>query len=179
MKDTEIGIQLKPGQYPEKPKAGPVPLQLQKYVGRELERSKEYRHLEKMNDVDENCFSPVKITVENDKKVKKALDSRKLNSSCIKMRHHMLNMEELLNEISIEINRHLTVQTFISKIDIYYAYEQIEQTEETSRQCVFALTGGKFSGYYRFKKGFSGLADIPAIFQKKWTEHSDIVHQLG
>ena len=40
-------------------------------------------------------------------------------------------------------------------------------SEETSRQCVFALTGGKFSGYYRFKKGFHGLADIPTIFQEK------------
>ena len=40
-------------------------------------------------------------------------------------------------------------------------------SEETSRQCVFALTGGNFSGYYRFKKGFYGLADIPTIFQGK------------
>ena len=39
-------------------------------------------------------------------------------------------------------------------------------SEETSRQCVFAITGGKFSGYYRFKKGFYGLADIPTIFQE-------------
>ena len=39
-------------------------------------------------------------------------------------------------------------------------------SEETSRQCVFALTGGNFSGYYRFKKGFCGLADIPTIFQE-------------
>ena len=40
-------------------------------------------------------------------------------------------------------------------------------SEETSRQCVFAITGAKFSGYYRFKKGFYGLADIPTIFQEK------------
>ena len=40
-------------------------------------------------------------------------------------------------------------------------------SEETSRQCVFALTGGNFSGYYRFKKSFYGLADIPTIFQEK------------
>ena len=40
-------------------------------------------------------------------------------------------------------------------------------SEETSRICVFALTGGKFSGYYRFKKGFYGLVDIPTIFQEK------------
>ena len=40
-------------------------------------------------------------------------------------------------------------------------------SEETSRQCVFALSGGNFSGYYRFKNGFYGLADIPTIFQGK------------
>ena len=40
-------------------------------------------------------------------------------------------------------------------------------SEETSRQCVFALTGGKFNGHYRFKKRFYGLADIPTIFQEK------------
>ena len=40
-------------------------------------------------------------------------------------------------------------------------------SKETSRQSVFAKTGGKFSGYYRFKKGFYGLADIPTIFQEK------------
>ena len=55
----------------------------------------------------------------------------------------------------------------MSKIDLDYAYGQMKLSEETSRQCVFALTGGKFSGNYRFKKGFYGLADIPTIFQEK------------
>ena len=32
---------------------------------------------------------------------------------------------------------------------------------------VFALTGENFSVYYRFKKGFYGLADIPTIFPEK------------
>ena len=40
-------------------------------------------------------------------------------------------------------------------------------SEETSRQCVFAITGAKISGYYRFKKGFYGLVDIPTFFQEK------------
>ena len=40
-------------------------------------------------------------------------------------------------------------------------------SEETSRQCVFAITGGSFSGDYRFKKGFYGLADIPTTFHEK------------
>ena len=79
----------------------------------------------------------------------------------------MPNMEELLNQNSLEICRDRTEQLFLSKIDLDYAYRQIKLSEETSQQCVFALTGGKFSGYYRFKKGYYGLADIPTIFQEK------------
>ena len=74
---------------------------------------------------------------------------------------------KLLNQLSVEISRDRTVQLFISKIDLDYSYGQMKLSEETSRQSVFALTGGKISGYYRFKKGFYGLADIPTIFQEK------------
>ena len=79
----------------------------------------------------------------------------------------MQNMEELLNQISVEITRDRTVQLYLSKTDLDYAYGQVKLSEKTSRQCVFALTGGNFSGYYSFKKGFYGLADIPTIFQEK------------
>ena len=124
--------------------------------------------MKKIKDVDEDCFvSPVVITVKSDKSAKRALDSRKLNDSCIKMRPHMPNMEELLNQISVEITRDRTMQLFTSKIYLDYAYGKIKLSEETSRQCVFALTGEKFSGYYRYKKGFYRLADIPTIFQEK------------
>ena len=33
--------------------------------------------------------------------------------------------------------------------------------------CIFAVNGGNFTGYYRFLKGFYGLAYIPTIFQEK------------
>ena len=151
-----------------KQKPRPIPLHLQEDVGRELETLIEAGHLEKVNNVDEECFVlPVMITVKNDKSVKIALDSRKSNDSCIKRRPHMPNMEELLNQISVEITRDRTLQLFISKIDLDYAYGQMKLSEETSRQCVFAITGAKFNGHYRFKKGFYGLADIPTIFQDK------------
>ena len=39
----------------------------------------------------------------------------------------------------------------ISKIDLDYAYGQMKLSEETSRQCLFAKTGAKFIGYYRFE----------------------------
>ena len=48
IKDAEINIQLKPGHYPVKQKARPVPLHLQKDGGRELERLIKSGHLEKI-----------------------------------------------------------------------------------------------------------------------------------
>ena len=125
-------------------------------------------HLEKVKHVDEDCFvSPVVITVKTDKSVKIALISKKLNHSCIKIRPHMPNKEELLHRISVEITRDRTKKVMISKMDLDNAYGQMKLSMGTSRQCVFAITGGKFSEYYRFKKGFYGLADIPTIFQEK------------
>ena len=168
IKDTEINIHLKPGHYPVKQKARLIPLHLQEEVGRELEKLIETGHLEKVKHVDEDCFvSPLVITVKSDKSVKIALDSRKLNDSCKKIRPHISNMEELLNQISVEITRGRTKEVMISKIDLDYANGQMRLSKETSRQFVFAITGGNFSGYYQFKKGFFGLADIPTKFQEK------------
>ena len=79
----------------------------------------------------------------------------------------MPNMEELLNQISVEISRDRTLQLFMSKIDLDFAYGQMKLSEKTSRQCVFAITGAKFSDITDSKKGFYGLADIPTIFQEK------------
>ena len=79
----------------------------------------------------------------------------------------MPNTEELLNQISEEITRTRTVQLLIPKNDLDYAYVQMNLAQETSRQCVFAITGAKFSGFYQFKKGFHEIDDIPTIFQEK------------
>ena len=60
----------------------------------------------------------------------------------------MPNMEELLNQIKSRWKLQETEQKLrISKIDLNYAYGQMKLSKETSRQCVFAITGGNFSGY--------------------------------
>ena len=180
IKDTAIKIQLKPGHQPIKQKARPVPLHLQKYVERELERLIKSGHMEKVNNVDEDCFvSPVVITVKSDKSVKIALDSRNINDSCIKLKPHMPTMEELLNQISVEITRDRIAQLFNSKIDLDYAYGHLKLRDKTSRQCVFTLTEGNFSGYYRFKRDFTDLPISPQYFKKRLTEHLNTVHRLG
>ena len=76
-------------------------------------------------------------------------------------------MEELLNQISVEIKQDRTKELMMSKTDLVYAYGQMNLLKETSRQLVIAQTGGNFSGYCRYKKGFDGLADIPKIFREQ------------
>ena len=171
---------MKPGYYPVKQKDRPVPLHLEEDVERELEKLVKTGHLEKINDVDEGCFvSPVVITVKNDKSVKIALDSRKLNDNSTKMRPNMPNMEELLNQISVEISRDRTLQLFISKIDLDYACGQMKLSEETSRQCVFAITGGNLTDIADSKKGCTVSPIYPQYFKKKLTEQLNTAHLPG
>ena len=59
---------------------------------------------------------------------------------------YMPNMEELLNQILVEITKDRTKELMISKIDLDYAYCQV-MLSDTSRESVFAITGGNFNGY--------------------------------
>ena len=168
IKDAEVKIQIKPGCYPIQQKARPIPYHLQEDIKNELNRLIESGHLEKLETIEEDCFvSPKVITVKKDKSVKIALDARKLNDSCIKKRPHMPNMDELLNQISAELSKNDTDPIWISVIDLDYAYSQMKLAPETSKHCNFAITGEKINGYYRFRKGFYGPADIPTIFHEK------------
>ena len=64
------------------------------------------RHLEKIENVKEDCFvSPVVITVKKDKSVKSEFDSGNFYDSCKKRRPHMPKMGELLNQKSTKILR--------------------------------------------------------------------------
>ena len=168
IKNAEVKIQIKPGCYPIQQKALSIPYHLQEDVKNELNRLKESGHLERLETIEEDCFvSPVVITVKKDKSVKIALDARKLNDSCIMKRPHMPNMDDLLGQISAELSKIDTDPFWISVIDLDYAYGQMRLAPETSKHCNFAVTGEKINGYYRFRKGFYGPADIPTIFQEK------------
>ena len=54
IKDAEIIIQLKPGHYPVKQKARPIPLNLKEAVGKEIEKLPKSGHLERVKQVDED-----------------------------------------------------------------------------------------------------------------------------
>ena len=73
-------------------------------------------------------------------------------------------MEELISKISRKIADGEANEIWISKFDLDYAYGQLPLSKNAIDLCIFAITGGNFTGYYRFLKGFYGLADLPTIF---------------
>ena len=77
----------------------------------------------------------------------------------------MSKMEELISPISRKISEGEEGKILTTQLDFDYAYGQIKLDENTKNLCIFTVTGGDFTGYYRFLKGFYGLADIPTIFQ--------------
>ena len=90
-------------------------------------------HSEKADQTTENCFvSPAVITIKKDKSVKIALDSRKLNESCVKRKATIPNMEELISEIFAEITKS-EGEIWMSKIGLDYAYGRAKLSREASR----------------------------------------------
>ena len=149
----------------QKARCKPVPIHLQEQVANEIKRLIKNGYLERAREITENCFvSPAVITVKKDKSVKIALDSRTLNEATIKRKAQMPNMEELISKISRKISEEKEGEIWLTKLDFDYAYGHIKLDDETKNLCIFTITGEEFTGYYRFLKGFYGLADIPTIF---------------
>ena len=94
----EVKIQLKGDARLIQQKRRPIPIHLQQSVEKDINKLTKQGHMEKANNIDENCFvSPTVITVKKDKSLKIALDSRKLNEITIKRKAQMPSMEKLIS----------------------------------------------------------------------------------
>ena len=168
IKNLSVKIQLKEGAQIIQQKRRPIPIHLQDQVALELKRLTKHGYLERATEITEDCFvSLAVITVKKSKSIKIALDSRKFNEVTIKRKAQMPNMEELISRISTKISEGKEDEILATKLDFDYAYCQIKLDENTKNLCIFTVTGGDCTGYYRFLKGFYGLADIPTIFQER------------
>ena len=85
----------------------------------------------------------------------------------MKRKAQMPNIEKLISRISRKIADGPVDEIWISKVDLDYAYGQLILSRAARNLCIFEVTGGNFTGYYRFLKGFYGLPDIPTTFQDK------------
>ena len=149
VKNVEVDIQLKEGLKLIQQKGRPIPIHLQPAVEKEIEKLKKQGHIEEAKNFYENCFvSPAVITIKIDKSDKLAMDSRKMNEITNKRKAQMPNMEELISQISRTIAHGPADEIWISKFDLDYAYGQLKLSMRAMDLCIFAFTGGKFTGYY-------------------------------
>ena len=77
----------------------------------------------------------------------------------------MPNMEELISRISRKIADGEADEIWISNFDSDYAYGHLPLSKNAIDLRIFAVTGGNFTGYYGFLKGFYGQADIRTFIQ--------------
>ena len=90
---------------PSHQKGRRVPINLLDKVSDELKKLKEQGHIEKLQECSDKIFiSPIVITVEKDKSVKLALDSKILNKAIHKNKYQMPNIDSLIDSISQHIN---------------------------------------------------------------------------
>ena len=79
----------------------------------------------------------------------------------------MPNMEELISRISRKNADGTADKIHVLKFDLDYAYGQLRLSKRAMDLCIFAVTGGTFTGYYHLLKSFYELADNPTKFQAK------------
>ena len=79
----------------------------------------------------------------------------------------MPNIDKLIDTIRQNLNTTASQETsYLSTLDLKYAYSQLNLDPETARHCNFNIISGEGTGAYRFITGFYGLTDMPAAFQK-------------
>ena len=144
------------------------PKKLLDKVSDELKKLSDQGHIEKLNECsDKHFISPIVITVNKDKYVKLALDSKVSNKDIHKNKYQMPNLDSLIDSISQHINdSNEADNVYFSTIDLKDAYRRLKLHPDTSRHCNFNIICGDSNDTYRFKTGFYRLTDMPAEFQK-------------
>ena len=66
----------------------------------------------------------------------------------------MPTLEEVVSRNSKKVSEGSDSEILATKLDFDYAYGQIKLDENTKNLCLLAVTGGDFTGHYRFLKGF-------------------------
>ena len=78
--------------------------------------------------------------------------SRKLNEVTNKRKAQLPIMQNIISRISRKISEGEDSKILATTLDFDYAYGQINLDEKTRNFCIFTVTGGEFTGYYRFLK---------------------------
>ena len=76
----------------------------------------------------------------------------------------MSNTDSLIQTISQTLSNAPHETAYLTKLDLQYAYGQLNLHNNTARHRNFNIVSEDMTGTYRFETGFYGLNDIPAEF---------------
>ena len=122
------------------------------------------RHIEKLDSCSyENFISAIVKTIRKDGSFDLALASKIMNKSSLKNKYQMPEIDSLIQLISQNLCENTEQKdSFLTTIDLKYAYSQHNLLLETARHCNFNILSGDMTGTYCFKTGFYALTDILA-----------------
>ena len=153
LKDFELDI---PIDSTVKPVAQPlrrIPFSLRDQVEKKLEELEDLEIIEKVEGPTP-WVSPVVVVPKGDNDIRLCIDMRRANSAIIRERHPIPTVDEVLYD--------LNQSTIFSKLDIKWAFHQIELAE-SSRPITTFVT---HKGLYRYKRLMFGISCAPEMYQR-------------
>ena len=148
-----------------------IPIHLQERVEANLNELIDQKHIKKLDKLSKKkqFISSIVITVKQERTVKLALDSKKINEIIHKNKHQTQKIELSLDIIVQIIKGDDSQQTLFTILDLRYAFLQILiQTTEHSN---FSLIRGKRQDDTNFRQDSTNSRTSRQNFKKPWTSN--------
>ena len=123
------------------------------------ELSQKLKELEELDIIEKTTgpthwVSPVIVVPKSDGDIRLCVDMRKANLAVKRKRHPIPTIEELLQEMN--------QSKILSKLDVKWAYHQIELDPESRNITTFAT----HEGLFRYKRLMFGVSCAPELYQR-------------
>ena len=153
LKDFQLDIPIDPNVEPVIQNVRRVPFNLREKLGNKLDELEKLDIIERVNEPS-RFVSPVVVVPKPGGDIRLCVDMRQANQSVKRVRHFIPTIDELLQDMN--------ESRVMSKIDIKWAYHQIELKPE-AREITTFIT---HKGLYRYKRLNFGISCAVEMFQK-------------
>ena len=134
-----------------------IPFNLREPLERKLQELEELDIIERVNGPS-SWVSPVVVIPKDNGDIRLCLDMRVANGAVLRERHPIPTIDEVLHDMN--------ESSVFSKLDIEWAYHQVE-LDEKSREITTFVT---HKGLYRYKRLMFGISCAPEMYQKVMSE---------
>ena len=139
-----------------KPVAQPVrraPFSLRSKVEKKLDELEKLDVIEKAKGPTP-WISPIAVIPKSEEEIRLCVDMRQSNSAIVRERHPIPSVDEVLHEFN--------GSSVLSKLDIKWAFHQVELSKNSRSITTFAT----HKGLYRYKRLMFGISCAPEMFQR-------------